>query len=137
MQEGVKVYPVKHISISINRTHKDIYDFASNPENLPHWAAGLSGAFIQQSGDAWICVSPMGQVKVKFVEKNSFGVMDHDVTLPTGEVNHNPFRVLANASGGEVMFTLYKLPRMSDADFHNDASLVFKDLETLKRLLEK
>ena len=131
------MYPAKHISISINRSPKDIYDFASNAENLPRWAAGLSGATIEKSGDAWICESPMGTVKVRFVDKNPFGVMDHDVTLSSGEVNHNPFRVLSNGSGGEVVFTLYRLPRMNDKDFDHDASLVAKDLGKLKELLEK
>ena len=131
------MYPAKHISISIRRSPQDIYEFASNPENLPQWAAGLSGAFIKKSGDAWICESPMGTVKVKFVEKNSFGIMDHDVTLPSGEVNHNPFRVLANGSGGEVVFTLFRLPRMRDQDFEHDAALISNDLQKLKTLLEK
>lgn len=130
------MHPARHISVSINRSPADIYNFASNPENLPKWAAGLSGASIIRSGDHWICESPMGRVKVKFAEKNPFGVMDHEVTLPSGEVNHNPFRVLSNESGGEVVFTLYRLPRMNDSDFEHDAFLIQKDLETLKRLLE-
>lgn len=131
------MYPAKHISISINRSPEDIYDFASNPENLPKWAAGLSGASVEKSGDAWICESPMGRVTVKFVAQNSFGVMDHDVTLPSGEVNHNPFRVASNGLGGEVVFTLYRLPNVNDADFDRDASLIAKDLKTLKNLLER
>jgi hypothetical protein len=76
-------------------------------------------------------------VKIQFEAKNSLGVMDHDVTLPSGEVNHNPFRVMPNGTGSEVVFTLFKLPRMTDADFEQDSSLVKKDLETLKRVLEK
>lgn len=127
----------KQISISINRSPMDIYNFASNPENLPKWAAGLSGSTIRKSGDFWICESPMGQVKVKFALKNSFGVMDHDVTLPSGEINHNPFRVHSNGDGGEVVFTLYKLPRMSAKEFEQDENLIKKDLETLKSLLER
>lgn len=63
--------------------------------------------------------------------------MDHDVTLPWGEVNHNPFRVMRNADGSEVVFTLFRLPRMSDADFDKDARLIETDLLTLKTLLEQ
>lgn len=130
------MYPARHISIAVDRSPADIYAFAADPANLPKWAAGLSGATVVKSGDVWICQSPMGQVKVKFVEHNSFGVMDHDVTLPSGEVNHNPFRVLSNGTGGEIVFTLYRLPRMSDQEFEHDASLIKKDLATLKRILE-
>jgi len=131
------MHPTRHISISINRSPADVYAFASNPENLLQWAAGLSGASIEKSGDEWICESPMGRVKVKFAEQNSFWVMDHDVTLPNGEVNHNPFRVFVNGSGAEVVFTLFKLPRMSVEEFEQDATLISRDLETLRRLLEK
>jgi hypothetical protein len=78
----------------------------------------------------------MGTVKVNFTDKNSFGVMDHNVTLPNGEINHNPFRVQKNGSGAEVVFTLYRLPRMSESDFEKDAATIKKDLETLKLLME-
>lgn len=130
------MYPAKHISISINRPFKEVYEFAANPENLPNWAAGLSQASVVKSGDEWICDSPMGQIRVKFAEKNKFGVMDHDVILPNGETNHNPFRVLPNQAGSEVVFTLYRLPRMTDQDYKEDARQIEKDLAKLKALLE-
>ena len=33
---------VRHISVTIDRTPRDVYDYASNPMNLPKWAAGLA-----------------------------------------------------------------------------------------------
>jgi hypothetical protein len=128
---------VKHISISIDRSVKDVYRFASAPENLPLWAEGLSRSLVQKSGDEWIADSPMGKVKIKFAEENRFGIMDHDVTLPSGEVVHNPLRVVKNLKGSEIIFTLFRLPQMSDADFARDAEMVLKDLLRLKDLLEK
>ncbi|UOF00113.1 hypothetical protein [Bdellovibrio reynosensis] len=90
-----------------------------------------------KSGDYWIADSPMGSVKVKFTEKNKFGVLDHDVTLPNGDVNHNPLRVVKNGDGSEVIFTLYRLPKVSDIDYEKDASAVKADLQKLKSILEK
>jgi len=58
----------QHISVSINRPADDVYEFASNPQNLPKWAAGLSGSIENIKGD-WIAESPMGRVKVEFAEK--------------------------------------------------------------------
>ncbi len=130
-------FPVKHITTTIKRSARDVYAFASNPANLPQWAAGLSGSTISRSGDEWISESPMGKVKVKFAEKNLFGVMDHDVTLPSGEVNHNPFRVMPNGEQSEIVFTLFHLPRMSASEFEKDAGLVATDLKKLKATLEK
>jgi len=79
----------------------------------------------------------MGKVKVKFVDKNPYGVMDHDVTLPSGEIVHNPFRVLKNSSGSDVVFTLFRRPEMSDEEFNRDRELVRKDLQRLKSILDK
>jgi hypothetical protein len=31
----------KHISVSIDLSAAQVYEFASNPENLPKWAGGL------------------------------------------------------------------------------------------------
>jgi hypothetical protein len=125
----------KHISISIQRSAEEVYTFASDPQNLPQWAAGLSGS-IQNVNGEWIASSPMGEVKVKFVDHNPFGVLDHYVTLPSGMVIYNPLRVFPNADGTEVVFTLYRQPEMSDQQFADDARMVEEDLRTLKTLLE-
>jgi hypothetical protein len=40
-----------HISVSINLPADQVYEFASNPENLPKWAAGLGGSIKNVNGD--------------------------------------------------------------------------------------
>ncbi len=126
----------QHISISINRSADEVYEFASNPKNLPKWAAGLSGSIKNINGDR-IAESPMGTIKVKFAEKNEFGILDHEVTLPNGEKVYNPMRIFANNDGSELVFTLYQRSDMSNEMFAEDAKLVKRDLEKLKNLLEK
>jgi len=74
-------------------------------------------------------------VTVRFVPRNTFGVVDHDVTLPNGDVVHNPLRVLAHPDGTEVVFTLRQLA-MSDEEFDRDADMVAEDLARLKSLFE-
>jgi hypothetical protein len=129
-------FTAKHISVSINRPATQVYEFASNPENLPKWAAGLSGS-IKKVDEDWIAESPMGTVKVKFPEKNKFGVLDHEVTLPSGVKFYNPMRVFPNNDGSELVFTVYRWPEVSDQDFAEDAKSVETDLAKLKILLEK
>ena len=129
-------FPARHISVSINRSPAHVYDFVFNPENLPLWAAGLSGS-IQKEGDDWIADSPMGRVKVKFAEKNTFGILDHVVTLPSGTDVFNPTRVFPNNDGSEVIFTLYRQGDLSDQQFADDAESVRRDLNKLKSLIEK
>ena len=48
----------KHISVSMNRSAAQVYEFASNPENLPKWAEGLSGS-IKTVNEDWVAESPM------------------------------------------------------------------------------
>jgi len=129
-------FTAKHISISINCPAAEVYEFASNPENLPKWAGGISGSIKQVGGD-WLAESPMGTVKVKFAEKNKFGVLDHDVTLPSGVTIYNPMRVFPNNDGSELVFTLYRRPDMSDRMVEEDARMVERDLARLKSVLEK
>lgn len=78
----------------------------------------------------------MGRVVVAFVQKNELGVLDHDVTLPSGEIVYNPVRVIADGAGCEVVFTLRRRAGMSDEDFQRDADAVLADLTTLKRVME-
>lgn len=126
----------KHISVSIECSAAEVYEFASNPENLPQWAGGLSGS-IKKVGDEWIAEAPMGTLKVNFAEKNKFGILDHDVTLSSVPKFYNPMRVFPNNDGSEVIFTLFRRAGMSDQNFADDAGSVETDLNKLKTLLEK
>ncbi|MHB8845498.1 MAG: SRPBCC family protein [Nitrospirota bacterium] len=131
----LKTYQVRHISVTINRPPHEVYSFVSNPENLPKWATGLGGSIRKASGE-WVADSPMGKIKIKFAEKNKFGVLDHEVVLASGVKIDNPMRVIANGEGSEIFFTLIRQPDMSDEKFAEDARWVEKDLRILKGLLE-
>nr|AGU11998.1 hypothetical protein [uncultured organism] len=135
-KEKIMTTAIQHISVSINRKPQEVYTYAANPENLPKWAAGLAGAKIHREGDIWISDSPMGKVKIKFAAKNDFGVLDHDVTIPTGETTHNAFRVIPNNDGSEVVFSIVRNAKMSDEEFKKDTAQIKKDLEKLKLVLE-
>lgn len=129
-------YPVRHISVAINRPPDVVYAFAANPANLPRWATGLGGA-IRHEGGEWLADSPMGPIKIRFAAENRFGILDHDVVLPSGVTVHNPLRVIANGTGSELFFTLIRRPEMTDEEFARDAQWVANDLQILKGLLEK
>jgi hypothetical protein len=135
-KEMSMTFMAKHISVSINRAAAQVYEFASSSENLPKWAAGLSGS-IKKVNEDRIAESSIGTVKVKFAERNQFGVLDHEVTLPSGVKVYNPMRIFPNNDGSELVFTLYRRPDMSDQDFAEDAKAVERDLTRLKDLLEK
>jgi hypothetical protein len=126
----------QHISINIDRPVTEVYDVAADPLNLPKWAAGLAGSRVERDGERWFTDSPMGRVTVTFAPRNNFGVLDHDVTLPSGERVYNPLRAISDGDGCEVIFTLRQRPEMTDEEFERDADAVAKDLAALKSLVE-
>jgi hypothetical protein len=125
----------RHVSQWIDRPADQVYQFAANPANLAHWASGL-GVAVESSAGEWFVDSPMGRVGLAFAPRNEFHILDHDVILPSGEVIHNPMRVIAEGNACEVVFTLRRRSGMSDADFSRDAEAVTADLALLKRVLE-
>jgi hypothetical protein len=124
------------VHTSIQRDHQTVYDFASKPENMPLWASGLASGLMSDGPD-WIVSGALGTVRVSFAPPNAYGVIDHTVTVDTGERFYNALRVVPNGDGCEVMFTLLQHDGMTDAQFSADAAHVAKDLATLKSLLER
>jgi len=97
------LYDVQHVSVSLARRPGEGYQFASDPGNLPRWATGLARAAVRPDGDAWVADAPFGKVRVRFAERNAFGVMDHDVTLESGVTVHNAMKTLKSLLEREVI----------------------------------
>ncbi len=126
-----------HLAVSIDRPAEDVYAFASDPRNLPRWAAGLAQQDVELVDGVWVVESPMGRVTVEFTPANSFGILDHRVTLPSGESVDNPVRVIPNADGCDVVFTVRRRAGMSAEQFATDRDTVAADLATLRDLMQR
>ncbi|MCW2559537.1 MAG: Polyketide cyclase / dehydrase and lipid transport [Mycobacterium sp.] len=113
----------RHVSVWIDASPDAVYALASDPAELPRWAAGLADPSLSDA-------------VVDFAAHNEFGVLDHVVRLPSGEAVYNPMRVIPGETGCEVVFTLRRRPGVTDAEFEADAAAVATDLETLRGLLE-
>ena len=74
---------------------------------------------------------------MRFTPKNAFGVVDHYVKRSSGTEIYVPMRVIANGTGSELLFTLFREPEMSDERFSADLEFVKKDLNVLKAVLEE
>ncbi len=132
----MSVLKSKTITISIERDPQAVYDFVSNPANLPKWAKMFCQS-IEVIGQDWVATTPQGPVKIGFAPRNEWGILDHSVS-PSPEVEILvPMRVVENGEGSEVIFTLFRQPGMSDLSLKNDAAWVERDLAELKRVLEK
>jgi hypothetical protein len=124
------------ITVRIDRPFDKVYEFLVDPANWNHWAFGL-GKNIRRSQDGWIADDAGGVASVQFTPRNSFGIVDHTVTRASGQRVYIPMRLIANSTGCELLFTLFREPNMSDAQFASDAGFVQRDLNGLKALLEK
>jgi hypothetical protein len=130
--------PGRTLHVSIAAPVSDVYAFVSDPRRLPQWATGLGAAPTPLTDGTWRVETPAGPMRVAFAPANDFGVVDHVVTpLAGGGPGVDvPLRVVPNASGSEVMLTLFQQPGMSDAQYAADAALVQADLARLKHALE-
>ena len=106
--------------MTIERSPLDVYNYVSDPKNLSKWASGLGAA-----------------VKVRFVERNKFGVLDHFVSVGAGPEVYMPMRVFPNGDGSELLITVFRRDGVTEEKFVDDTQWVRRDLEALKQLLEK
>jgi hypothetical protein len=134
-QDGGMSLESRHLSARIGRPPEEVYAYASEPANVPRWAPGL-GNSVEQVDGHWFVDTPGGRVRLAFAPRNDFGVLDHYVTLGSGEVIYIPMRVIADESGSEVLFTLRRGRDMTDAEFKADTDAVLADLARLKQILE-
>lgn len=123
------------LTVTIAREADAVYQFVSNPANLPQWATAFCKS-IRPAGADWLMETTAGPMRVRFVPPNAFRVADHLVSPAPGVEIHVPMRVLQNGSGSEVVFTLFRPPEMPPEKFAEDIRLVQQDLQTLKRVLE-
>ncbi len=122
------------VSIAISCPMADAYKFLSAPANFPQWASGLCTEIKKKNG-GWVAKTSQGAAKIEFTKKNTFGILDHTVTIGRNKI-YVPMRVLPNNKGCEVLLTLYRND-MPQSRFKEDIGWVERDLDALKDLLEQ
>lgn len=126
-----------HVAMTIERSARDVYEYVSDPHHLSEWAAGLAHRPVEHVDGQWVVDSPLGRVVVEFAPANDYGIADHVVTLPDGTSVQNPMRVIPNADGCDVVFSVRRQQDMSDSDLAADVDAVRKDLDALRSILQR
>ena len=124
------------LTVCIDCPPRQVFDYVRNPANLPRWATAFCRSAHRLAGD-WMIDTVSGPAMIYFAPDNEFGVLDHRLRTAAGDEVYVPMRVIANGTGSEVQFTLFRLPGMSDEKFAADAAMVRKDLQSLKAVLEQ
>jgi hypothetical protein len=123
------------VSISIRRRPEDVYEYLADPANFPEWSVFIKE--IKKEENEWIATTPEGTVRIRFTPRNEFRILDHYVTVSPQLQVYVPMRVLVNPENdSEVIFTVFRLPGMSDEQYNDDIGMVLTDLAGLKRVLE-
>jgi hypothetical protein len=128
------MYRAHTVSVAADVDPVSAYTYISDPAHLPEWAPGFVKSIVKQ-GDAWLAQTTLGEAWFRFAPLNEYGVLDHDVVLPSGRF-YNPMRVIPNGAGCEILFTLLQLPGMTEAQFIQDLETLRSDLKTLRNVLE-
>jgi hypothetical protein len=123
------------VHISILAPPQEVIAFLSDMNNWKTWAPWIHAVRRSTARD-WTLDSEVGLMKVRFVESNSLGVLDHEVTLASGVTVLNSMRVLANGSGSELVMVLFQSPEASTEEFERDVQAVGDDLARIKKVAE-
>lgn len=119
------------VHISILAAPKSVIAFLTDMENWKTWAPWVQSVGRLSEG-VWSLDSTDGAMTVRFVEPNSFGLLDHQVTVASGLTVHNAMRVVPNGSGSELVMVWTQSPEMSSEQFDQDVKAVTDDFARLK-----
>jgi carbon monoxide dehydrogenase subunit G len=123
------------VHISILAAPQSVVAFLTDMENWKTWAPWVRSVTRQSEG-SWSLDTTDGAMTVQFVEPNSFGILDHRVTLASGMTVHNAMRVVPNGSGSELEMLVMQSPEMSTEQFDRDLQAVTDDFARLKTAAE-
>jgi hypothetical protein len=131
----VSVQRAAVVHISILAAPKSVVAFLTDMENWKTWAPWVQSVTRLSEG-GWSLETRDGAMTVRFVEPNSFGVLDHQVTVASGLTVLNPMRVVPNGTGSELVMVVIQSPEMSPDQFDQDVQAVTDDFARLKLAAE-
>src|SRR4051812_27172619 len=123
------------VHTSILAPPESVIAFLRDLENWKTWAPWIHSVARSSDRD-WTLETEAGRMKVRFVEPNSLGVLDHEVSLASGMTVFNSMRVLPNGSGSELVMVVFQSPGVAVDEFDRDVQAVTADLARLKPAAE-
>ena len=131
----IQVRRAEVVHVSILAPARQVIAFLVDVHNWSAWAPWIRSVSRSSERD-WTVGTDSGPLHFHFVEQNTLGVLDHEVTLPSGMRVFNSMRVLPNDSGSELVLVLFQSPDTSTEEFERDIQAVRDDLARIKELSE-
>lgn len=124
------------VNVSIQASPERVVAFMADLDNWKAWAPWIKSVSRTAPND-WELDTGGGTMKMRFVEPNVFGVLDHEVTLASGATLTNSLRVTSNASGSDLVMVLLQWPHLSAEEFDRDVQAVTDDFARIKAAIER
>ena len=122
-------------TITIDAPRSDVFAFLADAANLPRWAPNFATT-VRPDGDGWIVEQGASEVRLRLEASVELGTLDLHVTPPDGRTRTVYGRVLPNAAGAELLFTMFHSDSRTDADIARQNAEVADELRRVKTLCE-
>jgi hypothetical protein len=125
------------VTVSIDRPYADVYDFCIDPMNFGRWNLMPDGIMEPLGGHEYLVDLPQGRKVMRFMQPNSFGILDYQVYErgeSAGQVR--PIRLVRNEAGTDLQLTWFQQPGVSEERFRSEIEWLRSDLLRLKTFLE-
>jgi hypothetical protein len=124
-------------SIEIAAPREAVFDVVSRAERLPEWATAFCRAVLGREGERLRIETPQGPMLFWIDADARRGIVDMHGGPSEAEASYWPARVLEAPGGRSVfVFTAFRAPGMSDAEFDGQCAALGHELATLKALVE-
>lgn len=123
-------------SIPIASPSQRVYRFLADPRNYPSWSAMEEGGYHRLDNGDWAGHTAFGFRHVRFTPPNAFGILDHALFVPGGEILFSPMRIVANDEASELIFTFFQRADTDDAQFDSTLEWIRVDLLSLVSVVE-
>jgi hypothetical protein len=128
--------PSKTITVMIQAKPSLVYSYVRNGFNLPNWAKSFCKTVERGEDRYWNVKTYNGVRRIRFVEDNPLGVLDHYVVIQNNPEYQVPMRVLEVQGGCEVQITLFRQPQDTDETFSFKEKVALEDLNSLREVIE-
>ena len=124
-------------SITIKTNPDSLFDFISNPHNLPQWAPALCDSVTEQNGE-FLLQTSFAPVKLQYKSNKQFGVIDLVLSpalpIPIKITAHT--RIIPGSNESLFIFTHFQLPLLGEETFRKQKEKVTRGLAKLKEIIE-
>lgn len=122
-------------SITIQSHPDKVFEFVSDPANLPLWSRSFCLSIYQQQGQ-WIVETPQGPLPIRMAIHRQLRIADQFFSPAPGVEFMIPTRVIPNESKSEFIVTLFQPEDLSEEQYQDEVSMIEQELIYLKNILE-